>query len=359
MSKNIKLKNKHIKRQKSNSLREIRAKQRRQSYLRKKRNRLIGVSELSIKNSKIKEQYEEINFPLEFSFIENTAQCIEAIEKIQNCLKIKKRVSLKLKNVQKITDDAIVVLMSIIREFQLANIDLVADKPVSEDVCKKIEQSGIKNHVGGSVTVSKSVNRNGIYCSYSKKVQPKLSHNLIGQAAETIWGKKFSCPKVQRVLIECMANTHAHANPQKNEHHSWWLSISHDEENKRVSFSFVDYGIGICESIGRQKDNARFKILFNKVLGKYKTNAEIFKSIMEGELRESRKGTGTGEKNRGNGLPSILTAMKKNDIANVKIITNNVFADLFNNNYVLIDKQFRGTFVYWELNEHCFKKNWV
>ena len=44
-----------------------------------------------------------------------------------------------------------------------------------------------------------------------------------------------------------MKNTVSYSSNDKNKRH-WWLSIKRDSSNKAVTFTFLDYGIGIFES---------------------------------------------------------------------------------------------------------------
>jgi predicted transcriptional regulator len=49
-------------------------------------------------------------------------------------------------------------------------------------------------------------------------------------------------------------------------------------------------------------------------------------------------------------LPSIYTNLTRNEIDSLVIITNNVYADVKNNDYRLLKNEFFGTFVKWEMN---------
>lgn len=335
--------------------RQSKANSRFKEILSRKRLKLRGVSAKERKYLFDRERSYTVVAPTNFSFIENTSECIQTFEKLHFHLRRNQNVFFKCRNIANITDDTIVVLMSVIKEFQLKKISLIGDEPKSKAVCKVFEKSGIANYVEGYITTRAVTDKNGIYSHNNLKVQNELSHQLIGSAAETIWGEKKTCTGVQRVLIECMANTHDHADPKREAMHSWWLSISHDDVNKIVSFSFVDFGVGIFESIKRQKSTVKFINFFSSIFGRYKNNADILKLIFDGELKKSR----TGSKNRGNGLPSIAKALSLNQIDNVKIISNDVYADLKNDKFETMPKQFSGTFVYWELNHECINKNWV
>lgn len=51
------------------------------------------------------------------------------------------------------------------------------------------------------------------------------------------------------------------------------------------------------------------------------------------------------------GLPDINMALKRDQISNLNIITNDVHANVEKKDFKSISKSFSGTFVYWELNQ--------
>ena len=73
--------------------------------------------------------------------------------------------------------------------------------------------------------------------------------------------------------------------------------------------------------------------------------------ILDGDLHK----TATGQSYRGKGLPGIKTALIRNQISNLYIITNDAYANVCNNEYQKLSHAFDGTFVYWELTENNIK----
>ncbi len=79
---------------------------------------------------------------------------------------------------------------------------------------------------------------------------------------------------------------------------------------------------------------------------KYGNNADLLNLILNGDLHR----TVTGEHYRGKGLPGIAEAVKRNQISNLHIITNDVFGNVSKQDYRMLDSKITGTFIYWELN---------
>ena len=81
-------------------------------------------------------------------------------------------------------------------------------------------------------------------------------------------------------------------------------------------------------------------------------NDEILELIISGKLHR----TVTGKYSRGKGLPGIGEALKRNQLTNLIIISNDVAGYISQNKYQKLSSMFNGTYVYWELNannEHC------
>jgi hypothetical protein len=76
-----------------------------------------------------------------------------------------------------------------------------------------------------------------------------------------------------------------------------------------------------------------------------KDNRDVLKEIIKGNKLSSTK-----IPYRGKGLPTIYKGLERNYYSNLKIISNDVKADLSNNNFVKLKKEFSGTFIYFEIN---------
>jgi hypothetical protein len=79
------------------------------------------------------------------------------------------------------------------------------------------------------------------------------------------------------------------------------------------------------------------------------------KLLMSGELHR----TVTGEHFRGKGLPGIKEVFERQQISNLFVISNNVFANVTKDEYNKISSNFSGTFVFWEINYDCRSSKWT
>jgi hypothetical protein len=110
------------------------------------------------------------------------------------------------------------------------------------------------------------------------------------------------------------------------------------KKTKTSHFSFIDNGIGILESI---KLKGWYKF-FN--FAGFVNNADVLKEILHGKV-----GSRTGNLHRGKGLPTIYKQCEIGEIQNLVIITNDVYANVSNNDFQMMPYKFQGTFLYWEI----------
>ena len=135
-----------------------------------------------------------------------------------------------------------------------------------------------------------------------------------------------------------MANTLLSRKPQQIAHETCGLQFITTAHNK-VSFASLTL-------------SWNFQIIKNDRISRKLTsffgitdNRDVLKEIISG-----RKMSSTKIPYRGKGLPNIYKGLERNYYSNLKIISNDVKADLTENNYEKISKEFNGTFLYWELN---------
>lgn len=324
-------------------------------FKRKKNQKSTGKPKRERKKENLFEKdfwsYKTIKAPIQFSLIYNTQETIEFFNTIVELQKTKKKVFIKLDEVNQIDYSAIVALLAIMIDFKTKKIGFNGNFPKNQESNILLVKSGFFQNLLIPFKEEKrysiiSPNGEGIHTHAFKDVDSKLSSEIIKSATEKIWGESRRCQGVQRVLIELMQNTKDHSNNNIDNGKHWWLSYNYDEKRKIVSFSFIDFGVGIFESLENKPMKDKFYGWLNKLIGRFNNNADLLKLILNGEFHQ----TVTGEKFRGKGLPGIAKAVERNQISNLHIITNNVRCDFSNSTYELLKNSFSGTHIYWELN---------
>lgn len=327
-------------------------------YLKRKNTSEIGLPEPKRHyKRRFEDKYKDfrkIKAPENFTLIGNPEEVIEFISDLKISFDKKQKVFVVLNDIKKIDYDAIVVLLSIMVRFKSQKIDFNGDFPADKEAKEILTESGFFKSLyrqfsdDDSYSITQN-HDNLIHTHASKNVDSELSAKVIEQAAETVWGEKRRCQGVQRALIELMLNTNNHATVGKEGDKHWWLSVNHRKKDNKVTFSFVDYGVGVFRSLEKKPEGNKFYNAIEKMLTifKFKNQAELLRLILAGELHK----TVTGEHYRGKGLPGINDAMNRNSFSNFHIITNDVYADVSNGSFKDLGGNFNGTFIYWELDQ--------
>lgn len=301
-----------------------------------RRRRDNGVKKAEKKKKRIDDSYVSKKAPSNFSFVNNTDAILQYIEELSTLFKRKQNVLINLKEVTNLTNDAIVLLLSIVKNPKIVNgVSIRGNYPKDDTLRKIFVESGIFNN-----SEIDDEPKNYIITRKNKKAEGGIAAELIKRSTKAVFGEEGRCPGVYRALMESMANTCYHAKPQKIGEETWWLTVYHNKENNHVSFAFIDLGVGIFRSSKMTDFISKASSLFG-----LSDNRDILKEIISG-----RKLSSTKIPYRGKGLPTIYKGLERNYYSNLKIISNDVKADLSNDVYLKLKTEFKGTFLYWELN---------
>lgn len=297
--------------------------------------------------------YKKIKAPEVFSLIENTEQTLGFIKSLESALDGRKKVFVNLKDVKSIAHGAIVVLLSIMTKFKSSGVDFNGNFPDSLEVKKILLDSGFFNELYKNNVVLNSkyaVCKKQIFTHANKIVDSKLADEIISEISTMIWGEKRRCKGLQRIFIELMQNTNNHASLINKGEHYWWTTVRYDKQQNKAYFSFIDYGVGIIQSLNNDK-NGKFYNILPKIKSIFapESNAELLMLLLKGEIHNQKK-TSTNQYYRGKGLPCLFKACEDNKISNVVVITNDAKAEYANKQCYKLKNSFSGTFLHWELN---------
>ena len=323
----------------------------------KRRIKLIGLKK-SEKKIRVRHDIKHKDFvhvvaPANLSFVDNTVEVIKFINKLKLQYDHRKKVYVVLKKVTNLTFDALVVLLSIMVKFKSNNIGFNGDLPADMVASNILRRSGFLELLYQIYKPEDTyyLNRgSALFTHAALDVDPVLGQQIVSRASKAIWKDERRCQGVQRAFLELMQNTNNHADIGKEGEKHWWLSVYHIPKENKVTFAFIDFGVGIFTSLDNKTAQSKFHNWLEK-MGKifsWKNNAELLKLILDGELHK----TATGKYYRGKGLPGLNQLMQRNQISNLHVITNNVKANVNDNDYQVLSSNFGGTFIYWELNKN-------
>jgi hypothetical protein len=296
--------------------------------------------------------YTYIEAPEVLSVVRNPEQVASFIEQLRSAFDKRRPVFVVLLHVRELDYDGLVVLLSILVRFKAKKIPFNGNSPSNKKARRLLDESRFFDHLLPRKFKDKDTytlqSASSIFTHASTCVDSTLGERLIADAAVTVWGERRRCSGVQRTLIELMQNTNNHAASSGEEDKHWWLSVYHNQEKKLVTFSFVDYGVGVFRSLRSKQPNQSFYGALEHLLDKFRFGgeAEVLRQILEGELHR----TASGKYYRGKGLPGIYEKYSEGKIANLAMVTNNVYYNSRTNEFRKLEHEFQGTFVSWELN---------
>lgn len=282
-----------------------------------------------------------IEVPEDFSIIENPEEMLSFFEELYANAKASRPVKLDLSSMKNLTPDSIVYMLSVFHynKFVRGYSGVQGNFPTDERCNHLLSESGFFDyvHVPGGRPIPKETDV--LSTKSDTKVQAEMAGKVISFSRERLGKHRdITSRAIYGTLIESMANTkhHAYANPTA--HTKWWLIAVHDEEKKRVRFSFLDNGRGIPQTIRK-----RFKEkLVGSLLGAG-SDADLLWSAMQGEFRSR-----TSQGYRGRGLPTIKDYAATGAVTDLKVISRRAFVDVSNNKRQDLDGVFRGTLLSWD-----------
>ncbi len=304
--------------------------------------------------------YRRTVVPADFSFLSDPEAASSFIKDVKIHFNKKRKVFVVMRNVKMIDHSAIVILLSIMVRFKSQKIKFNGDFPENQDVATTFKNSGFFEILSQDQLKDSDrykLGKQKIYTHAWKNIDAELSETIMKDISFAIHDEHRVYKGLHRTFIELMQNSFNHAVPFKEGDKHWWISVNVNKKLKSVSFAFIDYGVGIFESLNRKGETSKWYQWREKLLNKFssETNADILRLILEGELHK----TVTGDYFRGKGLPGIKEAMDRNLISKLHIVTNDVHANVSENIYKSLSNNFEGTFVYWEINEYTENIPWI
>lgn len=285
----------------------------------------------------------ELLVPSTFSFIENPESVAEFIQKAESVYKKRRSIFVNMEQVKAIDHGAITALLAVIHQFKMSGIQFNGNFPSEQKPALILKESGFMYELFEKKDDKfryKMGEVNQIFTRAEKDFASRLAKLIIQDATKTIWGIPRRCPGLYRVIVELMHNTHDHAAGERKGHERWWLSVNQDEKNKKVVFTFIDYGMGILTSLNNKPEG---RTLFDR-LGAQSSHKHL-ESLFTTKNHESS----SKKRGRGWGLYSIKQAMDRNQISKLHVITNNAFGNLAAGEYRRLNAGFSGTLYSWEL----------
>jgi anti-sigma regulatory factor (Ser/Thr protein kinase) len=277
--------------------------------------------------------------PAVFSIIENPEQTLAFLEELGQTLRTR-HVFVDISGVTGLTPEAVAAFVAIFMSSKLHNMRIAGNHPKSEVLADKLRAFGFYDHVRSSKSTPFGTGNIRI-TNYRSLVRFKREVNT-EIAAEMVDFARSTFPtglhkSVYTMFMEATTNTVEHAS-NSNLPTLWVAGAYHDADRKVISFTVIDSGVGILNSV---KFNRDLRSLWGRVSW---DSGEKLRQLCLGKMRSRMQ-----EVHRGRGLPGAYEAAQAARIADLVIITNRGFAHVKLGKYLETKQAFNGTIIYWEV----------
>lgn len=329
----------------------------------KLRNRLKRTEKKS-KSERVINEKENISYtkkfdiPKIFSIIKNPEETIKflniiiyEVEKIRKKAlgkdKAVRTFSLNMENTTEITGDALMYLLTIIKNTRgdkFVPINWLGNFPKDEKIKKILQNSGYLKYMKTAKENLLQTNdhiqiKNGQGYEYENEGKIiDIRQEIIDFTCEKLKKDKTQINFLMTMLTEMITNIKDHAYDDNNLFkHNWYIFV--ENSNDKISYIFMDNGLGIPTTIKKS----------NIELLKSKFSIDKEYKYIEAGVSGIEKRSKTGLIERGNGLPSIYEQYTSNKINNLVIISNRAY--YIKENPKDLENNLNGTIFYWEINK--------
>lgn len=322
-----------------------------------KKKKCNNRNSISNKNSTI-QPYKTFTVPQVFSIIENPEQTIkffnsilEIIEKIRKMVKQRKNkqsmyfFKIDMKEVKKITGDALMYLLTVIKNTRGKKslpVNWIGNFPEDMEIREFLQASGYLDYM-------KTDKRNLI--KTNEKIQIRtgktyvyadnrdIRKEVVDFTVEKLNKNKKEMLFLFNILTEVITNIE-HAYNVKDDlifDPSWYIMVENNLD--RIKYTFIDNGLGIPTTVKKK--------VFEEILNKFNIDTEYkyIKSALDG----SYKRTQTEKRERSTGLPDVYEKLKSKKICNLIIISNSAY--YCEDNPKDINENLIGTIICWEIEK--------
>lgn len=306
--------------------------------------------------------YKVFNVPNVFSIVENSEETIcffnnliKTIEDLRkkkmiiNISKLKYIFKIQMTDVQKITGDALMYLLTVIkntRNKKFLPINWVGDFPKDSNIKEFLQDSGfleyMKTDKKNLIKTNEKIQiRTGTKYVYSTNESIDIRKEVIDFTMKKLQKNKTQVNFLFNILTEVITNIeHAYDLEIQNEltfEPSWYIMVENDVD--KIKYTFMDNGLGIPTTVKKK--------IIEEILQKMNLDKEYkyIKSALDGTYKRTQ----TGKLERSTGLPDLYEKFQNKNISNLIIISN--YAYYCEDKSHDLENYLTGTIICWEIDK--------
>ena len=290
--------------------------------------------------------YENYDAPKKFNFIDNTDEVLDYLERCRKGFENKEKIAFNIKEIEELTPDAINLLVANINNPKFTNSgSFIGNAPKDPKLQKLFTASGFYNFVSSSSLIKKDqdLENNLLHKETDYKVMPTIAKGICIKGLKHVMNEVKPFEPLYEIIIEAMQNTNNHASANSADKTKWWTYVYNDPKTGNSIYSFLDLGVGIFDSIV-------VKTYLEKQAQKIGIghNVNYVKDLLAGEIQSRVE---EDNEIRGKGIPQIVNNAQLDCFKRFYIISNNVKIDVKQKIGIKLNNNFKGTFLYWELQK--------
>lgn len=290
---------------------------------------------------------ESTEMPYDSDFQSNPEGLVRIFSHVNNLIEINntKSIYLDFKNVSKISIDTIMYILAIMTN-KKDKVNFKGNFPEDTDARIILWDSGFLEYVNNKIKniIPRNPNKIRIKILNNADYSRKIFVSIINWIMSSFNIERKDLRFLYVMLSELMTNTleHAYNEDVKNKSEKSWFVYVNKENDCTASFTFLDTGHGIPNTI--------YKNNFEKIqlLG-INSDSKMLLSALNGDFR-----TQTGEVYRGKGIPKINEIVKSGKLKSFRLISGKGYVTYNNEakNYSSFDfkSELIGTMYYWEID---------
>lgn len=289
-----------------------------------------------------------IDTPSVFSLTESPEDLVIWLHKLKRTLSKSsvRYIIIDLSEVQKIDIGALFVLQCAINDNRIRKgKGIRGKKPKNQECLQLYNDSSFETFFNRNSGVPNSSNEHNTYLIYGDK-KTEGDMDFVHQQMSFV-NNRTSCGMnflsgLYNVMGELMANTIQWADSKTRPKYEPWNCYSYyDSNSNKTSFIWIDHGIGIIERL-----SGSLRYIGKRI--RLRSKHDMILQLMREE--DVSSWSTTKLKNRGEGLPSIYREYhERKRIANLVVLTNDVYLNFDKSIFKTYRHQFNGTVVYWEI----------
>lgn len=279
-----------------------------------------------------------VKAPENYSLVYNTLETLRYYNEIHDILASGQRVRFDLSDVKRMTTDAIAVQIAKIKDDRYnKRVPIYGNAPKEETLSNLFLHSGFYDHVR-VIGRKPSTGNKLIHEITANRVEPDVAKEACLLGINHTFKSSNIFEPLYDIIIEVMQNTNNHAG-KKRGMYDWWLHVYNHPNSSKTSYTFLDLGSGIFNSLP-------VKTFWREAKEKLHlaSNLDLVDRLFAGEIKSR-----TSRPERGKGIPQIFECAQDAAFTKFVLISNDIYADMKNNTSHLLSTKFDGTLFYWEI----------